>query len=212
MRQDARMLAALFKRPVGLGEAWEVLRTWFGEVEGGPGELRAGVAERRGHAVPCPECGVPCGARDARERTWRHPGVWQSGTHARRAVPVPWEVRPNPHLAALLGDRALAARARGRAAGAADGAPGGGDRGPRDMLGRAVAQARGPAGHPGAGRAGHSRDQPPGGHTHTPAMPGPGGGRCARRGRRRRLGTAPRTCGRTRGPRRRQGGDRRGRP
>ena len=144
MRRDARMLAALFERPMGLGEAWEVLGTWFGEVEGGPGELRAGVAERRSHAVPCPECSVPCGARDARERTWRHPGVWQSGTHARRAVPrtdrpehgagtvpVPREVRPNSHLAALLGDRALAARVRGRAAGAADGAPVGGDRGPR---------------------------------------------------------------------------------
>ena len=168
MRQDARMLAALFERSMGLGEAWEVSGTWFEEVEGGPDELHAGVARRRGHAVPCPECGVPCGARDARERTWRHPGVWQSGTHARRAVPVPWEVRPNPHLAALLGDRALAARARGRAAGAADGAPVGGDRGPRDMLGRAVAQARGSADHPGAGRVGHRRDQPPGGpHPHT---------------------------------------------
>ena len=131
MRRDARMLAALFERSMGLGEAWEVLGTWSGEVGGGPDELRAGVARRRGHAVPCPGCGVPCGARDARERTWRHPGVWQSGTHARRAVPrtdcpehgagtvpVPWEVRPNSHLAALLGDRVLAARARGRAAGA----------------------------------------------------------------------------------------------
>ena len=126
MRRDARMLAALFERPVGLGEAWEVSETWSGEVEGGPDEPRAGVAGRRGHAVPCPGCGVPCGARDARERTWRHPGVWQSGTYARRVVPrtdcpghgvrtvpAPWEVRPSPHPAALLGDRALAARARG---------------------------------------------------------------------------------------------------
>ena len=87
MRRDARMLAAPLGRPVGLGEAWEVSETWSGEVEGGPDELRAGVAERRGHAVPCPGCGVPCGARDARERTWRHPGVWQSGTYARRSVP-----------------------------------------------------------------------------------------------------------------------------
>ena len=128
MRRDARMLAALFERPVGLGEAWEVLETWFGEVEGGPGELRAGVAERRGHAVPCPECGVPCGVHDARERTWRHLDIWQFRTyvhcavprtdcpeHGAGTVPVPWEVRPNSHLAALLGDRALAARARGRA-------------------------------------------------------------------------------------------------
>ena len=181
MRQDARMLAALLGRPVGLGEAWEVLGTWSGEVGGGPDEPRAGVARRRGHAVPCPECGVPCGARDARERTWRHPGVWQSGTHARRAVPrtdrpehdagtapVPWEVRPSPHLAALFEAQVLAARVRSRAAGAADGAPVGGDRGPRDMLGRAVAQARGSADYSGAGRVGHRRDQPPGGpHPHT---------------------------------------------
>ena len=210
MRRDARMLAAPLGRPMGLGEAWEVLGTWSGEVGGGPDEPRAGVARRRGHAVPCPECGVPCGARDARERTWRHPGVWQSGTYARCAVPrtdcpghsagtvpVPWEVRPNSHLAALLGDRVLAARVRGRAAGAADGAPVGDDRGPRDMLGRAVAQARGSADHPGAGRVGTGETSRPGGHTHTPTMPGPGGRRCARRGGRQRQGTAPRMCGRT---------------
>ena len=110
MRQDARMLAALLGRSMGLGEAWEVSRTWSGEVEGGPDEPRAGVARRRGHAVPCPVCGVPCGARDTRERTWRHPGVWQSGTYVHCAVPrtdcpghgagtvlMPWEVRPNSH-------------------------------------------------------------------------------------------------------------------
>ena len=32
MRRDARMLAAPLGRPVGLGEAWEVLGTWSGEV------------------------------------------------------------------------------------------------------------------------------------------------------------------------------------
>ena len=200
------MLAALFERPVGLGEAWEVLGTWFGEVEGGPGELRAGVAERRGHAIPCPECSVPCGVRDARERTWRHPGVWQSGTHARRAVPrtdrpghgagtvpVPWEERPNSRLAALLGDRALAARVRGRAAGAADGATAV----PGTCSG---APSRRPGGLPttrAPGARGTGETSRSGGHTYIPAMPGPGGGRCARRGRRRRQGTAPRTCDRT---------------
>ena len=140
MRRDARMPAALLERSMGLGEAWEVSETWSGEVEGGPDELHVRVARRRGHAVPCPECGVPCGARDARERTWRHLDTWQSGTYVRcavprtdcpehgvRTVPVPWEVRPNSHLAALLGDRVLAACMRGRAAGAADGAPVGGD-------------------------------------------------------------------------------------
>ena len=87
MRRDARMLAALFERSMGLGEAWEVSGTWFEEVEGGPDELHVRVARRRGHAVPCPECGVPCGVHDARERTWRHLDIWQSGTYAHCAVP-----------------------------------------------------------------------------------------------------------------------------
>ena len=210
MRRDARMLAALLGRSMGLGEAWEVSGTWSGEVEGGPDELRAGVVRRRGHAVPCPECGVPCGARDARGRTWRHLDIWQFRTYARCAVPrtdcpehgagtvpVPWEVRPNSHLAALLGAQVLAARVRGSTVKAVAEAPVGDDRGPRDMLGRAVAQARGSADHPGAGRVGTGETSRPGGHTHTPTMPGPGGRRCARRGGRQRQGTAPRMCGRT---------------
>ena len=126
MRRDARMLAALFERSMGLGEAWEVSETWFEEVEGGPDELHVRVARRRGHAVPCPECGVPCGARDARERTWRHLDIWQFRTyvhcavprtdcpeHGVRTVPVPWEVRSNSHLAALFEAQVLAACMRG---------------------------------------------------------------------------------------------------
>ena len=156
MRQDARMLAALLGRPVGLGEAWEVSGTWFEEVEGGPDELHVRVARRRGHAVPCPECGVPCGVHDARERTWRHLDIWQSGTYVHCAVPrtdcpehgagtVPWEVRPNSHLTALFEAQVLAACMRGSTVKAVAEAPVGDDRRPRDMLGRAVAQARGSA-------------------------------------------------------------------
>ena len=210
MRRDARMLAALFERSMGLGEAWEVSGTWSGEVEGGPDEPRVRVARRRGHAVPCPECGVPCGARDARERTWRHLDIWQSGTyvhcavprtdcpeHGVRTVPVPWEVRPNSHLAALFEAQVLAACMRGSTAEAADGAPVGDDRRPKDMLGRAVAQARGSADYSGAGRVGTGETSRSRGHTYIPAMLGPDGRRCARRGRRQRLGTAPRMCGRT---------------
>ena len=210
MRRDARMLAALFERSMGLDDAWEVSGTWSGEVEGGPDELHVRVARRRGHAIPCPECGVPCGARDARGRTWRHLDIWQFRTyvhcavprtdcpeHGAGTVPVPWEVRPNSHFTALLGDRVLAARVRGRAAEAVAEALGEDDRRLWDMLGRAVAQARGSADHPDAGRVGTGETSRPGGHTHTPAMPGPGGRRCARRGRRRRQGTAPRMCGRT---------------
>ena len=210
MRQDARMLAALLGRSMGLGEAWEVSGTWSGEVEGGPDELHAGVARRRGHAIPCPECGVPCGVRDARERTWRHLDIWQFRTyvhcavprtdcpeHGAGTVPVPWEVRPNSHLAALFEAQVLAARVRGRAAEAVAEALGEDDRRPRDMLGRAVAQARGSADHPDAGRVGTGETSRAKGHTYISTMPGLDGRRRARRGRRQRLGTAPRMCDQT---------------
>ena len=168
------------------------------------------MARRRGHAVPCPECGVPCGARDARERTWRHLDIWQSGTyvhcavprtdcpeHGAGTVPVPWEVRPNSHLAALFGDRVLAACMRGSTVKAVAEALGEDDHRLWDMLGRAVAQARGSADHPGAGRVGTGETSRAKGHTYISTMPGPDGRRCARRGGRQRQGTAPRMCGRT---------------
>ena len=210
MRRDARMLAALLGRSMGLGEAWEVPGTWSGEVEGGPDEPRAGVARRRGHAVPCPECGVPCGARDARERTWRHLDIWQFRTyvhcavprtdcpeHGAGTVPVPWEVRPNSHLAALFEAQVLAACMRGSTVKAVAEALGEDDRRPRDMLGRAVAQARGSADYSDAGRVGTGETSRAKGHTYISTMPGLDGRRCARRGRRKRQGSAPRTCGRT---------------
>ena len=175
MRRDASMLAALFERSMGLDEAWEVSRTWFEEVEGGRGEPRVRVARRRGHAIPCPECGVACGVHDTRERAWRHLDIWQSGTYVHCAVPrtdcpehgvrtvlMPWEVRPNSHLAALLEDRVLAACMRGSTVKAEDGAPVVGDHRPRDMPVRAVAQAREPADHPGAGRVGIDEASRPG--------------------------------------------------
>ena len=191
MRRDARMLAALFERSMGLGEAWEVSETWFEEVEGGPDELHVRVARRRGHAVPCPECGVPCGVHDARERTWRHLDIWQSGTYVHCAVPrtdcpehgagtvlMPWEVRPNSHFTALFEAQVLAACMRGSTVKAVAEALGEDDRRPRDMLGRAVAQARGSADHPDAGRVGIDETSRAKGHTHTPAMPGLDGRRC----------------------------------
>lgn len=113
--------------------------------------------------------------------------------HGVRTVPVPWEVRPNSHFTALFEAQVLAARVRGPAAEAEDGAPVGDDRRPMDMLGRAVAQARGSADHPGAGRFGTGETSRSKGHTYIPAMLDLGGRRCARRGRRQRQGTAPRT-------------------
>ena len=204
------MLAALLERSMGLGEAWEVSGTWSGEVEGGPGEPRAGVARRRGHAVPCPVCGVPCGVHDTRERTWRHLDIWQFRTYVHCAVPrtdcpghgvrtvlMPWEVRPNSHFTALFEAQVLAARVRGQAAEAADGAPVGDDHRPRDMLGRAVAQARGSADYSDVRRVGIDETSRSKGHTYISTMLDLDGRRCARRGRRKRQGTAPRTRGRT---------------
>ncbi len=37
--------------------------------------------------MPRPVCGAPRGARDSRERAWRHLDVWQHGTIVRCAVP-----------------------------------------------------------------------------------------------------------------------------
>lgn len=71
---------------MGLGDAWEVADVWF-EPHEGADKLHAGVARRRGAAVPRPVCGAPRGARDSRERTWRHLDVWQHGTIVRCAVP-----------------------------------------------------------------------------------------------------------------------------
>ena len=191
MRRDARMLAALFERSMGLGEAWEVSETWFEEVEGGPDELHVRVARRRGHAVPCPECGVPCGVHDARERTWRHLDIWQFRTYVHCAVPrtdcpehgvrtvlMPWEVRPNSHLAALFEAQVLAACMRGSTVKAVAEALGEDDRRLWDMLGRAVAQARGSADYSGVRRVGIDETSRSRGHTYISTMLDLDGRRC----------------------------------
>ena len=71
MDAQAGMPAGLFERSVGPGDAWEVADAWL-EPHGGADEPHAGVARRRGAAVPRPVCGAPRGARDSRERAWRH--------------------------------------------------------------------------------------------------------------------------------------------
>ena len=225
MRRDARMLAAPLGRSMGLGEAWEVSETWFEEVEGGPDELHVRVARRRGHAVPCPECGVPCGVHDARERTWRHLDIWQFRTYVHCAVPrtdcpehgvrtvlMPWEVRPNSHFTALFEAQVLAACMRGSTVKAVAEALGEDDRRLWDMLGRAVAQARGSADYSDAGRVGHRRDQPlEGPHLHIHHAR-PRRQEVRRRDRRKRQGVRGPHVRPARGPRRRQGGDHRGHP
>jgi transposase len=113
MDPRAEMLAALFERSMGLGPEWRVEDVWF--AEGSPDELRVRVGRVPGMAVECPRCHARRGVYDTRERTWRHLGIWQYETIARCAVPrvdcpgdgvvtalMPWEVRPNSHLAALF--------------------------------------------------------------------------------------------------------------
>ena len=191
MRQDARMLAALFERSMGLDDAWEVSGTWFEEVEGGPDELHVRVARRRGHAIPCPECGVPCGVHDARERTWRHLDIWQFRTyvhcavprtdcpeHGAGTVPVPWEVRPNSHFTALFEAQVLAACMRGSTVKAVAEALGEDDRRLWDMLGRAVAQARGSADYSDVRRVGIDETSRSKGHTYISTMLDLDGRRC----------------------------------
>ena len=225
MRQDARMLAALFERSMGLDDAWEVSGTWFEEVEGGPDELHVRVARRRGHAIPCPECGVPCGVHDARERTWRHLDIWQFRTYVHCAVPrtdcpehgvrtvlMPWEVRPNSHFTALFEAQVLAACMRGSTVKAVAEALGEDDRRLWDMLGRAVAQARGSADYSDVRRVGIDETSRSKGHTYISTMLDPGGRRCARRDRRQRQGLRGPHVRPARGPRGRQGGDHRGHP
>ena len=95
------------------------------------------------------------------------PSTWNGASRAE------WQCRPHCHsivnerLHALTlpldVERTETVRSgpSGSAAESEGGAPVGDDCGPRDMLGRAVAQARGSADYSGAGRVGHRRDQPP---------------------------------------------------
>jgi transposase len=122
MRRDAGMLAELFGTSVGLGPEWEVCDAWFEGGEGdGPGDLHVRVRRRPGAALPCPECGAPCGVYDTRERVWRHLDVWQFRTFVHCAVPrtdcpehgartarVPWESASSPHFTAMFEAQVLA--------------------------------------------------------------------------------------------------------
>ena len=164
MDAQAGMPAGLFERSVGLGDAWEVADAWL-EPHGGADEPHAGVARRRGAAVPRPVCGAPRGARDSRERTWRHLDVWQHGTivrcavpradcpgHGARAVRTPWEARPSSHLVALFEAQAIAAVMSGATAEAVASRPREADGRIWAALRRAAAGARRAADHSGVAR------------------------------------------------------------
>ena len=59
MRRDATMLAAPLGRPVGPGEAWEVSRTWSGEVEGVGAGLAPAICSRTPTRPHVPSRGQP---------------------------------------------------------------------------------------------------------------------------------------------------------
>lgn len=191
MVQDASMLCALFERSMGLDGTWEVTETWFEEVEGGADELHVRVARARGKAVPCPECGVPCGVHDTRERTWRHLDIWQFRTYVHCAVPrtdcpehgvrtvlMPWEVRQNSHFTALFEAQVLAACMRGSTVKAVAESLGEDDRRLWDMLRRAVSQARESADYSGVTRVGIDETSRAKGHTYVSTMLDLDGRRC----------------------------------
>ena len=115
------MPAALVPESPDLGDEWAVAGVEMRRCGPDPDELHVYVERTPGHATGCPRCGATRGACDTRERTWRHPGIWQHETHARRGLPrpgcdgggppgaeVPWADPDARHLAALLGAQVLA--------------------------------------------------------------------------------------------------------
>ena len=200
------MPAGLFERSVGPGDAWEVADAWL-EPHGGADEPHAGVARRRGAAVPRPVCGAPRGARDSRERTWRHLDVWQHGTivrcavpradcpgHGARAVRTPWEARPSSHLVALFEAQAIAAVMSGATAEAVASRPREADGRIWAALRRAAAEARQAADHSGVARAGVDDTSRARRHTHVSVTANLDAGRVAAATDGRDRGAPARPC------------------
>ena len=117
---ETRMPAALVPESPDLGDEWTVVDVGTGGCGPDPDGPRACAGRAPGHATGCPRCGATRGARDARGRAWRRPGIWQRETHTRRGLPrldcdeggppgagVPWADPDARHLAALLGAQVL---------------------------------------------------------------------------------------------------------
>lgn len=167
MGAQAGMLARLFERSMGLGPEWEVPDVWFEARGDSPDELHIRVEHVRGRAVECPVRGRRCGTYDTRERTWRHLDVWQYEAIVHCAVPradcpddgvrtvrMPWEVRPNSHLTALLEAQALAMALSGLTAVQMASALRMSDGAVWRMLRRAACEARGAADYSDVTRVG----------------------------------------------------------
>lgn len=182
MRRDARMLAALLGRSMGLGEAWEVSGTWSGEVEGGvptspaPG-WPGGAATRspaRSAASPV-ACATPAGAPGATPASGSPGPTPAAPCRGRTAPSTARGPRPCPGgCGRTRTSRPSSGTGRSRPAcgagppGRRTGRPSGTTTGPGTCSGARSRRPGGSADHPGAGRVGHRRDQPlEGPHLHT---------------------------------------------
>lgn len=183
MEAQAGMLAALFERSMGLGDEWRVEDVWLEGPAQSAGELHIRVGRVPGSAVRCPECGAPCGAHDARERTRRHLDIWQYRTvvhcrvpraecpeHGVRTVRVPWEVRPNSHFTALFEAQVLVMALSGSTARAISSLVGESEGRIWAMLTRAVSEARDGADYSGVARVGIDDTARARGHTYVSVM------------------------------------------
>ena len=114
------MPAALVPESPDLGDERAAAGVETGGCGPDPDGPRACAGRTPGHATGCPRCGATHGVYDTRERTWRHPGIWQHETYIHRGLPrldcdeggppgagVPWADPDARHLAALLGAQVL---------------------------------------------------------------------------------------------------------
>ncbi len=96
---------------IGLKRPWQVSRV---EVSHSDQEVRIFVVRAARPRLRCPECGVPCGGYDTRERRWRHLDTMQYRTfliaevprvqceeHGVRQIAVPWS-DPSSRFTALF--------------------------------------------------------------------------------------------------------------
>ncbi|MGB6995541.1 MAG: ISL3 family transposase, partial [Thermoanaerobaculia bacterium] len=104
-------IAHHYAQLIGLKQPWQVSRV---EVSHSDQEVRIFVVRAARPRLRCPECGVPCGGYDTRERRWRHLDTMQYRTfliaevprvqceeHGVRQIAVPWS-DPGSRFTALF--------------------------------------------------------------------------------------------------------------
>ena len=183
MDAQAGMPARLFERSTGPGPERRVEDVWFESPASGDEEPHVRVGRVPGAAVACPGRGARRGACDARELTWRHLDIWRFRTVAHCRVPranchehgpgtarAPREARPSSHFTALFEAQVLVMAMSGMSVRAVSLQVRESDSRMWAMLGRAVAEAREGADHPGVTRVGIDDTARARGRRHTSAM------------------------------------------